>query len=174
MERDMLILTLKLTELESSLKTSWLLPKTPLELTELLNSSISLLLNSNQFTLLLKFQLTRKQSTTLKVMLTLTGLMLVQLPLLRTNNNVVHAGPSLPLVLLNLLSSLTKLPTIALISLNNNLLTVQPLTLDATVVLWTELSLTSRTTLLLLMLTILTQLSRDLATNQKLKTNSTP
>lgn len=119
--RNMLNLNLKLTDCKSSLETSKSSRLIRLVPTVSLNSSINPLKNSPPLTS--PSTTTPRPLKLLKMVLPLvilTGLPLTRLPPSRTKVNVVHAGLSLPLVLLNLLWSLVVRLPVPLISLNNN------------------------------------------------------
>lgn len=120
--RDIPTLILKLTESKSLLKTLKLSTKTPLVPSVLPNSSIYLLLNSLKLTWTSRLRFLKKLPHSMMNPMTsmLTGLPLVRLLESRTNNNVVHAGLSPPLVLLNLLLSLLDLLITLSIYPNNN------------------------------------------------------
>jgi len=77
--------------------------------------------------------MTSSSLLTVNLLLLLIGVMITQSPLLKTRDPAVHAGLSLPSVVLKV-SMLFKLVT-SLVSLNNNLLIAQLKTPDATVVI---------------------------------------
>lgn len=127
--RNILNLNLKLTDYKFSLETSKSSrPIRPVPMVSL-NSSIKPLKNSPPFTS--PSNTTPRLLKLLKMVLTLvilTGLPLTRLPPSRTKVHAVHAGLSLPLVLLNLLWSLLVRLPVLLISLNNNWLIALVLT----------------------------------------------